>query len=382
MMDTVCHLAGACCLGVAPMERWRATRNALESPGNPWLWQALLLILLAVLAAGLIWLHLTQRRRKQRLWADFQKQANDRGLDTGQRQLLKELLAYTNLKCLSTIFTLEAAFDYGAARHRRSAALGRMSQPQRDAVTENIDALRRKMGFQDGKDTRRAGASSRDIAEGACLSVLCPGHDAVEAVVVSSNAVGMSVQPSQPVDWRTGDTLHVQFTRNGQILEFQTTVLQMRHEKVSLNHSGEVRPANRRRFPHVPVQYPARIAYLPFHKTDPKRSAPFHNASVVEMAGPGLRLQSPISLHPGQRVLVELYLHGNKVVQGAGRVLRVEPGDEPQCVATVELVALTDAETDELIREANAAARRSRAEKSPPNPPPKPLRQDHHQSVS
>jgi hypothetical protein len=200
----------------------------------------------------------------------------------------------------------------------------------------------------------------------------------VEAVVVSANAVGMSVQPREAVRWETGDTLHVQFTREGEVLEFETTVLQMRHGKVSLNHSDEVRLADRRRFPHVPVQYPARIAYLPFHKTDPKLSALFHKASVIEMAGPGLRLLSPILLHPDQRVLVELYLGGNKIVQGVARILRVEPSDEAKCLAAVELVALTDAEMAELAREANAAARRRRADK----PSAKPRKQKQNQPVA
>lgn len=379
MMNIVDHFARTCSvrlLSTAPMERLRATRTALRSTGEPWLWQVLGLILAGIAAVGLIWLLLTRRRRKQLLWADFRKQADDRGLDSDERRLLKAILAHTDLKSFSTIFTLEAAFDYGAVRHRCSAAPAKMSAQERDAVLESIDDLRDKMEFQNSTARALSGMSSRDISEGTRLSVIRDDDDTVEAVVIGANAVGMSVQPMEAVRWEAGDTLHIQFTQDEEILEFQTTVLQMRDGKVSLNHSDKVRPANRRRFPHVPVQFPARIAYMPFRKTDPKLAALFHKASLVEMAGPGLKILSPILLHADQRVLVELYLRDKYVVQSVGRIMRVEPSDEAKCLAAIELVALTDAEMAELVTEANAGA------VARPRRAAKPLKRDQRQPVA
>src|SRR3990172_9578630 len=161
---------------------------------------------------------------------------------------------------------------------------------------------------------------------------------------------------------------------------------------------------NRRRFLRVSVSLRAFVARFPFMRTfeaagddkgdgadlpdaSGKTCAPpsFVPAVVTEMAGPGLRIESPLDVEAGERILVVFGLgeQGNKessrgdadhgksrpvILEGVGEVRHVKAIESGLSIA-VELTGLDDSDVDELIRATNAACLRA-GEKREASPVP------------
>ena len=101
----------------------------------------------------------------------------------------------------------------------------------------------------------------------------------------------------------------------------------------------------------------------------------FVPASVTELAGPGLRIEAPLEVKVGDRVLVILKLteedpkpgsqrnektESYKIVENIGEVRHTKTIKEGFSIA-VELTGLTDPNINELIRATNAASLKTRA---------------------
>jgi hypothetical protein len=162
-----------------------------------------------------------------------------------------------------------------------------------------------------------------------------------------------------------------------------------------LNHSDNIRFVNRRRFLRVPVNKPTFIARFPFArilqplvdsgKGTQRKSADisgntwgppeFVPASVTELAGPGLRIEAPLEVKVGDRVLVVLKLSDEdqkpgskstdktepeKVIEDIGEVRHTKSTKNGFSIA-VELTGLSDPNINELIRATNAASLKTRA---------------------
>ena len=99
-------------------------------------------------------------------------------------------------------------------------------------------------------------------------------------------------------------------------------------------------------------------------------------ASVTELAGPGLRVEAPLEVKVGDRVLVILKLSEEedqkpysqrtgktapeKIVEDIGEVRHTKSIKNGYSIA-VELTGLTDPNINELIRATNAASLKTRA---------------------
>jgi hypothetical protein len=149
-------------------------------------------------------------------------------------------------------------------------------------------------------------------------------------------------------------------------------------QRLVLNHSETVQSTNRRRFPRVRVRGHALIAYLPFRQRlssrvdvtaagvrtvswpaagPPVSETPvFTEGRITELAGPGLLVEAPLPMHPGDRVLVVFTLDqdtapgvpgGWGAISGIGRVRHCRHSHAGTSIA-VELTGLSDSEIDEL----------------------------------
>ena len=120
-----------------------------------------------------------------------------------------------------------------------------------------------------------------------------------------------------------------------------------------------------------PVRLPAFVAKFPFTRgpsADGKQElAPpeFVEATVTELAGPGLRIEVPFEAGVGERVLVimrldQLQRHGpadqQEIVQDIGQVRHSE-AIENRCSVAVELTGLSDSDLNKLVLATNAASR-------------------------
>jgi hypothetical protein len=87
---------------------------------------------------------------------------------------------------------------------------------------------------------------------------------------------------------------------------------------------------------------------------------------VTELAGPGLRVEAPLSVQVGQRILIVFRLDGQaegttdgepgpRLIEDIAVVRRIEAVSNGYSIA-LELVGLQDTDIDELVRATNQAA--------------------------
>jgi len=203
------------------------------------------------------------------------------------------------------------------------------------------------------------------------------GETTLRAEVIRNDEIEFAVRLPRPIASRVGESWRVRYYCGLSAWEFVASVAGCDGQRLVLNHSETIRFINRRRFPRVPIEGHALIAYLPFSRAgssgadartpdlaslssdrNPRMGDMpiFADARVMELAGPGLRVETSLQVHTGDRVLVisTLY-HGRRAgasggwntIAGIGRVRHCRSIDSGMSIA-LELTGLSDTEIDEL----------------------------------
>jgi hypothetical protein len=303
------------------------------------------------------------------------------------------------LKQKETIFTMSSAFDHGAAK---------ITKKGKHLKTE-VSSLREKLGYKNRNNQpkgttlkQKKKLSSRHIPVGHKLYITrhkVPASSNIESTVIENNDMEFRIKPITPVEVTPGDSWCVRYYFGSSVWEFDTPVVSCIGEILVLSHSNNVRFINRRRFLRVAVNKPAFIAHFPFTKSFTKknekkegfkRQQNFANASggtwgppsfipvvITELAGPGLRIQTPEMIKVNERVLVVFELDKEKdetsnsqeegetltpkIVEDVGEVRHVQATQNGWSIA-VELIGLSDSNINELIRATNAASLKASAQ--------------------
>jgi len=224
----------------------------------------------------------------------------------------------------------------------------------------------------------------------------------VESTVIKNDDMEFAVVLSTPMEISPGELCRTQYYFGASVWEFDASVVSCHAGILVLNHTDDVRFINRRRFLRVLVNRPAFIARFPFARTlpadndygekDRQDSAElsgtwgppqFVPAAVTELAGPGLRVEAPLEVTVGERVVVILKVSDeenreslagrrdtslrsataqksrkttpSRVVEDVGEVRHIEAIQGGFSIA-VELTGLSDSNVDELVRATNAAS--------------------------
>ncbi len=398
-------------LALTPVQKWGAARkfNSGSFMSERWFFHinaAAIVILTTILLVVTTKRILRERKNSERLFNEY---AENRGLTYSESQTLFAIARQARLKQKESIFTLAASFDIGAAQMvKKLVAKHAVKESQRlEAV---LSSLREKLGFKKEASYSRgsiAGSerlSSRQIPVGKEVSVRRPNQkdsEAVEATVVKNNDFELAILLSEPVTITFGDFWNIRYYSGASIWEFESYVVSYDGNTMVLNHNDEVRFINRRRFLRAPVQKPAFIAVFPFEKkliwtfegapgSMPDDSEEislqplqFVSALVTELGGPGLRIEAPVEVQPGDRVLIMFELDRKKeqkliknketeevteittttmkvvedigIVEEIGEVKRTEDAQGKLSIA-VELKGLQDSDIDCLIRATNLAS--------------------------
>jgi len=242
--------------------------------------------------------------------------------------------------------------------------------------------------------------------------------ESIEATVVKNNDIELAVSLTEPITITFGELWNVRYYFGSSVWEFESYVVSYNGNIMVLNHSEDIRFINRRRFFRAPVQKPAFIASFPFERkltwsveSSKEKGKMSHNfpeillkplqfvpAVVTELGGPGLRIEAPIEVKAGDRVLIMFELDRETkqklvknpqtdevteisttvmkviedvgIIEEIGEVRRTEDALENLSMA-VELTGLRDSDIDCLIRATNAASlyenkNASNAEGQPP----------------
>lgn len=396
---TITSGTNAVILALTPIERWQAFRRLGSGLVSE---QAFVLLCGAVLIVLTVLLIVVSyaRKKKDRTTTDrlFSTYANERGLSGRERALLLQIASGANLKRNESIFTLAGAFSLGAVQVRDEVLALEGAQANRRLSAE-LTVLREKLGFQErisdsvGSAGTLSKTSSRQIPIDKKLQIIRHEYEPVdiEATVIRNDDMELVAKLSKPLEANPGDVCCVHYLYGASVWEFDASVVNCHGGILALTHSHDVRFINRRRFFRVPVKKPAFIASFPFAKTlpsvdDDAQWAPdglpdswgppeFVPAAVTELAGPGLRLEAPLEVEVGDRVVVILKMkeesavdsqhvspgswhktsRSSRIVEDIGEVRHVRPIDGGFSIA-VELTGLSDSNVTELIRETNSAS--------------------------
>jgi hypothetical protein len=349
-------------LAVTPAERLAGIRHSYSQDLVDWsVWGP---VLLAVMA-GLTLLVLA------RLWAvrrqaaqSFVRLAHGAGLGKDEQAVLVRVAAAAGLKRPDSIFTMEDAFDRGASLFLADPRTAALPPEARKRVHALVDDLQQKLGFGQARGQDAAAHEAPVIrrgplARGDHVTILRrSAAGSLRGVVTMTTRLGVSIQLDGRVDYRAGDAWRVRHVKEGLQWEYDVVVADGMDEHVNVRLAGSPRRVNLRRFVRVATRRPARAAMYPFVADGAEPAAPvLVDATLVEMAGPGLRFETSLWTQVGDRVLVVFQLDAERIVQGVARVRRAAAGAGDRHEMAVEMVGLTDAEVGELVRETNVVAR-------------------------
>ena len=384
-----------------PLERWAAARRLSSGGGSheaSYYWFLALAIVALIFLLGLFWR--TSRRQKTPVKSLsrelFAEQALRRGLSARERQILLAIVMRSGLMRSHDIFTTVDAFDRGAAKLLAECLQTRTTDEIERLKTE-VEHLREKLGFQvqrTGSGIQSRKTSSRDIPAGSVLH-LTRRRDRIGLTimgrVIRNDDIELAVDLEEAIETHSSDAWRVRYSFGPSVWEFDTTAAGCDGTRLVLNHCQYVRFVNRRRFPRVCVNVPALVAKFPFvrrpvtsiheHGDDAIFNAPeFVPAVVTELAGPGLRIESPLEIRAGDRILVALQLshvdseerNGGRaeddvcVIESLAQVRHWRSTGQGLSIA-VELIGLTDTEVDTLVRITNQAVSRVTDERTEGN---------------
>jgi hypothetical protein len=416
-------------LALTPAERWKAASRPFNDsimdgrwlivlasrPFNDSIMDGRWLIVLAVVVLVVLTLLLVavnrQKRTQQREATSrmFFEYADKIGLSTRECRVLIEIAKRAGIKRSEDVFTDDVAFYRGAAKLMEDGAVHDATGARNDSLSAELFFLREKLGFQNevalspDSSAKSKKRSSRQIPVGRKVHVtrrIAHGSDDIEAIVMENNKKEFTIKSAMPVKVTFGEPWRVRYHFNCSIWEFDTTVTGCNGDILVLKHNDNVRFINRRRFHRVLVSKQAFVARFPFSKMlfeagdgsagrSKSRQASsdaagkcwgppdFVPAVVTELAGPGLRIEAPLEVNPGDRVLVVLKLGEDKadgvaasrqsdngktptprVVEDIAEVRHVRAVSNGFSIA-VELIGLSDSDIGELIRATNGASRKA-----------------------
>ncbi|MBN2593472.1 MAG: PilZ domain-containing protein [Sedimentisphaerales bacterium] len=385
-------------MALTPIERWHAARRLENASGDQRLFIIMCVVAIIILTVLFIVTGYMHKAKEHNIVNKvFDIYAQRMGLSRLERQILLDIADRTKLKRIESIFTMVTAFENGAAELTKDALARRGAKASKN-LSARLSVLREKLGFENKRPTSSATSnkpSSKQIPTGKQLYMtrLNAGESKeIESVVIENNDVELTVKLQTSLESKPGEIWSVRYYFGVSVWEFETSSISCYGNILILNHSSNIRFINRRRFLRVPVNKPTFIARFPFTRTLQPNSdsggrtanisenswgpPEFVPASVTEMAGPGLRVEAPLDVKVGDRVLVILKLSEEeqqkpnsqrtgktapeKIVEDIGEVRHTQKIKDGFSIA-VELTGLSDPNINELVRVTNAASLKTRA---------------------
>ncbi len=340
------------------IDRLNAARNMSGSDSN-WVWVLVIAFVLIGAAALLAVIINMKRGQAKAIRESFDREAERTGLSMDEINLLRDIVKVAAIKTPSTVFVMSSVFDQATSVYVRSGCLVSMADQQRELTFTLLQSLREKLGFQKFlSHDPSSQVSSREIGTGETISVVHRGKpEGIHAKVSGTDATALTVLPEMPVNCRPGEAWLVRYSTGGAVWEFDAPVVKAENGVVTLAHTDYVRFINRRRFPRVAVHRRAKVARFPFYVGGSINQLPeFFDSSLLEIAGPGLKLETPADVATGDKLLVIVELSGRKVVQGVGAVRRVDRHSGTALEVAIELIGLSAGDIAELARQTNSAA--------------------------
>jgi hypothetical protein len=391
ILSVFCRLTSAwerpALLALSPGERWQAASKGTATQTVHYNYMPIILsVILVLLVLVLIRVSISSiKRERRRNQAAFEETIHRLSLSTRENQLLQEIARESGLRHSNAIFQQPAAFERGVDRLLAKLARESQDPAKKKRINAEIGFLRDKLRLGDmiiappavveessekiGR--KRSRLTTRDLPLNKLLHITrreSNRDDDFHGTIVANTDEQLELQIETPIKISFGEIWHARYHFGASVWEFETTVISYDGDRLVLQHNQNVRFVNRRRFLRVPSEHLAFIAHYPFlhiEKTEADAWAPvtFQTATVTELAGPGLRLETPLAAKSGDRVLVAFRMEmpadsdqagKGCVIETMGEVKRVEPMYDRYAMA-IHLMGLKDSDIDYLVRLTNQA---------------------------
>ena len=390
-------------LGSTPLQRWEALKKYHHSPA-PDSWTTFVGISMIVLLVALFFVYRLYRMRQEKGSSSqlFSESAKHKGLTDYEYQMLWEIACREGLKRNESIFSLPSAFDRGAAQLVEDA-MTEWGIEKGQQVQAELVSLRGKLGFRTPSLTEfpttidPGSVSTRQIPVKKKIHIKLPNVSAddseQEATVIENTPHELWIAFHAPIEVVFGQLWQCHYYSGALVWEFETTVSRCSSMLIALNHCDHVQFINRRRILRVPLNRPGYVASFPFTKVlagnettrhkkntaatieetpEPIFEPPvFFPATVTELGGPGLRIETPLKVAVGNRVLLVFKLNEPHTTEPPIEQIHRTPLDliiEDTAIVrhitaikngfsiALELTGLSDEGVDMLIRATNEAA--------------------------
>lgn len=289
------------------------------------------------------------------------------GWTTSDVELLTRLIRQSGFIRTDMEFTLKQAFNVGTANYLGSDDYSELPGEQRREIADKIEELGGKLraGRQDRNEQT---LTTRDIPVGGQIMVSCgaASHDDFNVIVQANTEKGLTVKPSIPVESAAASSWILRYFDGLKIWSFTSPIVGKEGPFLILKHTDEMEMVNFRRFARVPVECTANVCTFTFRSpADAERPLSFVRANVVEIGGPGILLKTTLQARVGDRILIQLHLGKNEIIQSIGKVRRRNDVDfrTNWNGYGVELVGLKPSQVAELMHATNTAAIQLRKEK-------------------
>jgi hypothetical protein len=356
---------------LSPLERYQSMRR-LHSDFVPLSWTAGGLVLLGWVLIGLLVILFFVVRRirveKERLTREsqFRESCDTRRLTIQEREILESICRHAQLTEKMDIFKNSDAFDAGFARLIHESFSAGHNLRQRKHLNIIVQCIKAKLGFS-GSSSTSGGAvlaprklSSRQIPAGHSVQVEVNSESSIfcfDAKVIRNDAYELILLPDRAIEATPGQTAQVQYKVGAMTWVFESTVIACGSGGLELNHNEQAKFINRRRFPRVSVRKKAMVALfdMTLAGNGQIKTPNFVNATVTEISGPGLQIQTDLDLKTHDRVLVVFEPEEGRVVQDVADVRGLRETASGRFVA-VEMIGLNESAVNEMIRITNQIA--------------------------
>jgi hypothetical protein len=409
---------------LTPHQRWQAVREFETTLTFQRLLALIGVAALVILVLLLIWVSYKrateERKINEQLFFNSSKRL---GLSEHERYILLQVVKKSGLKQRDAIFSMEDAFLRGAgklidesiAARPNSLKSAHQKAEENEKLISDLASLREKLGFlpygATNLKTTSKKLSTRQIPVGTVLHITphkIPNLAGLDSKVIQNNNIELTLQLQTPVQSIPGARWNVRFNSTTSVWEFDSSVVCCDGNVLVLRHSDDIRFVNRRRFARTKVNIPAFVACFPFvkvhhsgqtgvnpeiiHKAEQTEQRSISNSTsswgipefvpavVTELAGASLRLDVPMNVNLGERMVIIFKLDEekskyagsqknsktttSKIIQNIGKVKTTKAIENGQSIA-VELIGLSDSDVSKLVRATNSALAKSETASQP-----------------
>lgn len=350
---------------LTPIQRYGAMRQLQSHPNTSFLTNKWFILLAWSIIAGLGVLLIVVRRmqaeKESQMTHDrFTNLANRCQLTVQEREMLEAISLRSGLKRKDAIFIESEAFDDGLAKLMQDSFAAGHNLTQRKRLNVMAYGIKTKLGFQksisefgiSGLSSRNLSSRQIPVGKTVLVSQDCDIESRFEAEVTRNSVYELTVLPKITMETFPGRKVTIQYKIGEVTWEFSSVIISCGPQGLELTHADHIQIVNRRRYRRAPVQKRACVARFDVIQIAAMSNPPvmeFVEATVTEISGPGLRIQTRLDVKLRDRIVVIFELEPGRWLQDIAEVRGFRESMLGRSVV-VELIGLSEQGISDLIR--------------------------------